>query len=195
MKRQSVTSAISLIIVIVSMTLSSMAQVAMKPQSITIKLTGTSTLHDWQMVATKGTTEAVFVISGDKLTSISKLNFSLPVKNLKSESNALDKNAYKAMKTDVNPNIYFVLSAASISPTGGNSYNIKAVGKITISGNTRDTELQATGTYNPADKSLTIAGIKSMKMTDFNVKPPTVMLGTIKTGNDIKIAYNLKYTK
>ncbi len=171
------------------------AQVPFKPQSIKIKLTGTSTLHDWHMDATQGSTDAVFVLNGDKLVSLSKLTFVLPVKNLKSESNAMDKNTYKAMNTDANPNIQFVLSSATVAPAGGNNYSIKALGKLTISGTTKDTELTATGTYNPSDKTLTVSGSKSMKMTDFNVKPPTVMLGTIKTGNDITITYNLKYTR
>jgi hypothetical protein len=51
----------------------------------------------------------------------------------------------------------------------------------------------ATGVYNPADKSFTVTGVKKMKMTDYNVKPPTALLGTIKTGNDITISYNLKF--
>jgi hypothetical protein len=54
-------------------------------------------------------------------------------------------------------------------------------------------ELMATGVYNPADKSFTVTGVKKMKMTDYNVKPPTALLGTIKTGNDITISYNLKF--
>lgn len=193
--KPSISKTILALTILVAMSMTTFAQVAFKPQSINISLTGTSTLHDWEMKANQGSTDAVFVISGDKLTSISKLSFSLPVTNLKSDSKAMDKNTYKAMNTDKNPNIQFQLTSSSITPAGANKYNIKAIGKLTISGTTKDTELNATGVYNPADKSLTVTGTKSMKMTDFNVKPPTVMLGTIKTGNDIKIAYNLKYTK
>jgi hypothetical protein len=36
-------------------------------------------------------------------------------------------------------------------------------------------------------------GVKKMKMTEYNVKPPTALLGTFKTGNYISISYNLKF--
>ncbi len=105
----------------------------------------------------------------------------------------MDKNTYKALKTDANPNISFVLTSATIVSTGGNNYKLSCQGKMSIAGKSNQTELVATGIYNPADKSFTVTGIKKMKMTDYNVKPPSALLGTIKTGNDITISYNLKF--
>lgn len=194
MKRSFTTKALALALGIATMTFS-FAQTAFRPVSINIKLSGTSTLHDWHMDAKQASSDAAFVLDGQKVSSISKLSFSLPVKNLKSESSAMDKNTYKAMEVEKNPTINFVLTSSAVTPAGGNNYNIKAIGKLTIAGTTKETELHATGTFNPADNTLTVSGSKKMKMTDFGVKPPTVMLGTIKTGNDITIAYNLKYTK
>jgi polyisoprenoid-binding protein YceI len=194
MKRSITTKVLALALGLASISFT-YAQTAFRPVSLNIKLSGTSTLHDWHMDAKQATSDAAFVLDGQKVSSISKLSFVLPVKNLKSESSAMDKNTYKAMEVEKNPNISFVLTSSSVTPAGGNNYNIKAVGKLTIAGTTKDTELHATGTFNPADNSLTVNGSKKMKMTDFGVKPPTVMLGTIKTGNDITIAYNLKYTK
>jgi len=69
------------------------------------------------------------------------------------------------------------------------------MGKLTIAGTVKHTDLVATAKYNPADKSLTITGIKKMKMTDYNVDPPKALMGTIKTGNEIAISFNLKFTK
>lgn len=194
MKRSITKSVLALAIMLTSVSYS-FSQTAFRPQSTKIQLSGTSTLHDWTMDATQATTDAAFVVDGGKLSSIARLNFTLPVKNLKSHSKPMDNNTYKAMNVEKNPNINFALTASSITPAGGNNYNIKAVGKLTINGNTKETDLVATGTFNPADNTLTINGSKKMKMTDFGVKPPTVMMGTIKTGNDITIAYNLKYTK
>ena len=160
---------------------------------VDIKLNGTSNVHDWEMTAVSGTSDASIETDNGKLTSVSKMNFSLPVKNLKSGKAAMDKNTYKAMKNDVNPNISFVLTSATVIPTGGNNYKLNCVGKMTIAGTTNETELLATGIYNPADKSFTVTGIKKMKMTDYKVKPPKALLGTIKTGDEISISYNLKF--
>ncbi|MEO8769414.1 MAG: YceI family protein [Ferruginibacter sp.] len=159
-----------------------------------IKLTGTSNLHDWEMKAISGTSDASFVVEKDKVISVSKLNFSLPAKNLKSGHNAMDKNTYKALKTDSNPTISFVLVSATVISSGGNNYKLNCVGKMTIAGVTNQTDLAASGIYNPANKTFTITGIKKMKMTDYNVTPPKALLGTLKTGNDISIAYNIKFS-
>ena len=107
----------------------------------------------------------------------------------------MDKNTYKALDTDKNPNISFVLTNGTVTSTGANNYQLNCVGKLTIAGTVKETDLVAVGKYNPADKSFTVTGVKKMKMTDYNVKPPKVMLGTIKTGNDIAITYNLKFVR
>jgi polyisoprenoid-binding protein YceI len=181
--------------VLIGSTTTTNAQSKFQSQAINIKLQGTSTLHDWEMIADKGNSEAVFVLTNDKLTSLSGLTFTLPAKNLKSEHTVMDNNTYKALKADQNPNITFVLTSAIVAPVDGNTYQLRCVGRLTIAGTTRETELTATGKYNPADKTFTVAGSKKMRMTDYQVKPPTVMFGTIKTGDDITISYNLKFTR
>lgn len=172
------------------------AQTVYQSKALDISLTGTSTLHDWTMKAAVGKSEAAFVVDqNNKVISLSRLSFTLPATALKSESNMMDKNTYKALNTKENPNISFVLTSATVTSTGGNNYKLNCIGKLTIAGTTKETDLTATGTYNPTDKSFAVTGVKKMKMTDYNVKPPTVMLGTIKTGNDIAIAYNVKFSK
>lgn len=172
------------------------AQTIFQSKTMDIKLTGTSSIHDWEMKAAQGSSEAAFVVDpAGKIISLSRLSFTLPATNLKSEHKAMDKNTYKALDTKNNPNISFVLTAATVVAKGGNNYQLNCIGKLTIAGTVKETELIATGNYNPADKSFTVSGVKKMKMTDYNVKPPTVMLGAIKTGNDIAISYNLKFTR
>ena len=148
------------------------------------------------MKALAGTGEATFVVStAGQVTALNALSFSMPATNLKSGHSAMDKNTYKALKTSGNPNILFVLTSAVVTATGNNNYQLKCVGKLTIAGTQKNTDLIATGKYNPADKSLAITGIKKMKMTDYNVAPPKALMGTIKTGNDISISFNVKFTK
>jgi hypothetical protein len=63
-----------------------------------MRLSGTSTMHDWYMNSRifTGNVQLGFKPGGDsQLTSIKSLNFSLPVKNLKSDKSGLNKNAVK----------------------------------------------------------------------------------------------------
>ena len=167
------------------------AQLKYYGQALDVSIKGTSTLHDWEIKSDKGQVEALVSVNKDKV-SFTALSFSVPATSLKSGHNAMDKNTYKALNVDKNPNISFVLSSANVTPVDANTYQFKGVGNLTIAGATRQTDLTAVCKYNPADKSFTCTGTKKFKMTDYNVKPPTVMLGTIKTGDEISISYNVK---
>jgi hypothetical protein len=188
--------AVSAAMFIICLTIAALAnaQTAFESQVMNITISGTSSLHDWEMKADKGISKAAFSVDrNNKVTALSILSFIFPAKNLKSKSKAMDNNTYKALNTDKNPNISFVLLSATVTPTGDNNYELNCTGNLTIAGTTKETNLVSTGKYNPAEKSFTVKGVKKMKMTDYNVKPPKAMLGTITTGNDISIAYSIKF--
>jgi hypothetical protein len=157
-----------------------------------ISIKGTSTLHDWEMKSQAGKCDATLVMNGDKLTGITALSFVLAAETLKSGTNGLDKNGYKALETKKYPSISFNLVSGTITAIDATTYQFKGTGNLTISGTTKLTDLVGTLKYNPADKSFTISGTKVMKMTEYKVTPPTVMFGAIKTGDQITINFNLK---
>jgi hypothetical protein len=159
-----------------------------------VTLNGTSNLHDWEMKASNGKSDATVVLDKTgKITSITKLNFTMGVKGLKSEHTGMDNNTYKALKEATNPNITFVLTSATVTMKTVNNYELNCRGNLSIAGKTISTDIKAACVYNPADKSFTISGVKKMKMTDYDVTPPKALFGTIKTGNDISIGYTLKF--
>lgn len=164
-------------------------------QTLKLSIDGTSTLHDWTITSDKGIIQMDLVMTNNKPTGLSSLSFGVPVESLKSGKGAMDKNTYKALKSDKNKTISFVLSSASITPVDAITYNVKALGKLSIAGNTKDTDVSGVLKYNAADASFTLTGTKKMKMTDVGVTPPSVMLGTIKTGNDITISFQSKIIK
>jgi polyisoprenoid-binding protein YceI len=144
------------------------------------------------MTSASGSCDAELVMgAGNKMSSIKNLSFTIPVKTLKSGHKVMDKNTYKALKTSDFPNIAFVLSRATITQTDSDNYTVNCNGKLTIAGTTHETDLVATGKWKTSDKSFLLNGTKKLKMTDYNVIPPTVMMGTIKTGNAISINFNL----
>jgi polyisoprenoid-binding protein YceI len=172
------------------------AQTVFQVQVMEITLKGTSNVHDWEMKAIKGESEIRFVVdANNKVSSLTRLNFKLLVKNLKSKHTGMDKNTYKALNTDKNPNIIFTLTSATMTATAVNSYQFNCIGNLTIAGVTKQTTLLAVVKYNPSDKTFRITGSKKMNMSDYNVKPPTAVFGTIKTGNPITISYDLKFKK
>jgi len=172
------------------------AQTSYKTKTGTITIKGTSNVHDWEMKAANGQSDASFVMdAAGKITAISTLNFTIAAKSLKSQHTGMDNNTYKALKATANPNLSFVGTSATIKPTTPNNYLITCKGNLTIAGKTRQTEVLASGVYDPKSKSFMVSGVKNLKMTDFDVAPPKALLGTIKTGNDISVGYTMTFTR
>lgn len=162
-------------------------------QTVSLTIKGTSTLHDWEMKSDKGRVEVVLGLAGNtKLTGLTGLRFSVEAESLKSEKTMMDNNAYKALKTNSAKYISFLATAATINQVNETTYQIRAFGKLTVAGTTKETDVIADVKYNNADKSFVVTGTKKLKMTDYNVKPPSFMLGTVKTGDDISISFRTK---
>ena len=161
-----------------------------------IVLQGTSTLHDWHMDAKNASGQAQFILkpgSKNELTSIKSLTFSVQVKDLKSDSKGLDKNAYKALKADQYKDIRYTLTSATVSPEG-NGYLVKSQGKLTIAGVTKDISLDVNCVLN-SDGTITCNGTYKLNMTDYNVVPPTFMFGAMSTGDSVKLIFAAVYTE
>jgi polyisoprenoid-binding protein YceI len=159
---------------------------------VKIRIEGTSNIHDWEMNAEQGNSTAVFVTDGKgTINGLASLSFTMPVESLKSEHTAMDKNAYKAMHTDKFNALTFSVLTASIKPSGSN-YLVYAKGRLTINGVGRDVDVLAICTVN-VDKTISVNGSYKLKMTSYNVTPPSIMLGAIKTGDDITVKFNLLF--
>jgi polyisoprenoid-binding protein YceI len=181
----------AIVVLVLSLTIA-IGQLKFGASNASVTIKGTSTLHEWEMASQQGKCDATLTMNGEKLSGISSLSFVLPAESLKSGTSGLDKNGYKALDTKKNPSISFWMTSGTVTATDATTYQFKGQGNLTIAGTTRLTDLTATLKYNAADKSFTCSGAKAIKMTDWKITPPTVLFGTIKTGDPITISYNLK---
>jgi hypothetical protein len=166
-------------------------------KGIDMKLSGTSTMHNWTMDAKTFSGQAEFGFkpgNANQLNSLKGLTFSLVVQNLKSGESGLDKNAYKALKSGQYKDIEYKLLSATIMPGKENKYLIKTQGNLSIAGVTKQVSMDVYCTVNQ-DASITCTGSDKLEMTDYKVKPPTFMLGAMKTGDAITLNYTLVYKK
>jgi YceI-like domain len=166
-------------------------------KDIDMKLSGTSTLHNWTMDAKTFSGEAQFgFVAGNanQLSSLKVLSFSLVVQDLKSGEKGLDKNAYKALKTDQYKDIDYKLVSATVSPENEGKYLLKTIGDLTIAGVTKQVSMDVYCVVNK-DQTITCTGSYKLEMTDYKVKPPTFMLGAMKTGDAITLNFTLVYKK
>lgn len=159
--------------------------------TVQLAVAGTSTMHDWVMKSSTGDCNATMQVDSDgNLKGITAMNFSVAAKSLKSGKDGMDKNAYKALKTDKNTNITAVLKSAEVIAKDGKNYTIKAIINLTIAGKTLETSLEAQA-KKINDTSFSVKGEKKISMKDYDMKPPSFMLGAVKTGNDVVLSFDL----
>lgn len=145
-----------------------------------VKIEGTSTLHAWTM---EGAT-----IIGEITDSPAKATVRIPVTSLKSEHGKMDKIMADALKAKTHPEIRFELIETTPANANDPTFTLKTKGRLTIAGVTKDVTLDVHGTKG-ADGRYTLTGQTPLKMTSFGIRPPTAMLNTIKTGDDVKVTF------
>ena len=157
-----------------------------------IKVLGTSNLHKWSMEAKEMSCSAKFSFAAgsSQPQSLTALDLSIPVHNLKSGESSMDSRAYTAMKADKFGTITFVSQSAVIVPGQKNEFQLKSTGSMTIAGVAQPVVLTAACQVN-ADGSIVCTGSTPLKMTDYQIKPPSFMLGALKTGDALTIDFSL----
>ncbi|WP_242157784.1 YceI family protein [Aestuariivivens sediminis] len=151
-----------------------------------LKVFGTSSLHDWHIQTDSYNGTVSFTSLED--FNLDKLQVNIVTETLKSGKKSMDKNTYKALKTDKFPKITFHLTQVKgVKSLGENRYIADTSGDLFISGTKRNISLQLKAEVN--GNTIKLIGEKTFLMTDFNVDPPTALLGTITTGDEITIKF------
>ena len=158
---------------------------------------GTSTLHDWKTTC-KGTTgtfsipESVFGAKAGENVDL-KTSFTVPVKMITHEKEDLVENLQEAMEADKFPTVKYTATQASIVSSDATKATLKTTGKLNIHG------VEKVVSFNvnliKTANGMEAKGVASVNMKDYGIDPPTMMLGTIKTGKDVKIGFDLDLTK
>jgi polyisoprenoid-binding protein YceI len=171
-------------------------RVAIAPTS-KLWIEGTSNLHDWscrtqELNATiQVDASAAGPIAAVLPKALKHLEVNVPAKSLKCGKGAMDNNLYKALNADAVPDIIYTMS--SFEPAAGetkDNFALKAVGTLSVSGKEQNVTIEVTATRLP-DGTIKATGMVPVKMTDFGIKPPTAIFGRLKTGDDVKVNFEL----
>lgn len=164
----------------------------LNPNNSIFTIKGTSSLHDWEMVSKSFSGTIAFGSANADNIDIKEISITIGVKTLDSDNRTMNKKTYDALKNDQHPNIYYRFkSVKKIRAVRANNFEATLSGTLNIAGKTRDVDILVNILVK--DNTINIVGKKPLKMSDFDVEPPTALLGTIKTGNDITIEFNLNY--
>jgi polyisoprenoid-binding protein YceI len=154
---------------------------------------GTSNVHDWKAEASA--IEARIELDAAGLAAppgalVKKVSITIPVKGLKSGHDKMDENMRKALKAEKNADIvYTMTSIEAVAGGTADAFTLRAAGTLSLAGveNAVTAEIAA---VRQADGTIKATGTVPVKMTAFQVKPPTAMLGTIRCGDEVKVKFD-----
>lgn len=166
-------------------------------------LTGSSTVHAYTSTASKldavvrfdpslwneGLPRAEAIEALIRKHGVTGLDVTVPVTSMKSHKDGLDKNMYKALKAEQHPQIRYVLSSYEASDGKEGAVAIDARGKVTVAGVEQDVRISATATRD--GNVVRLKGDVPLLMTQFGVKPPKMMMGTLRTADQVVIHFDL----
>ncbi len=154
-----------------------------------LKVTGTSSLHDWEMSVDDFSCQVTFIM-GNPSIKLLDINFNAEANSFKSHSNIMDNKTLKAIRADEHPIIQFKSNNIDFKIPLENESNGILPGELTIGGKTTHVNLPFK-VEMISDESVEVTGTIQLKMTDFEIDPPTALLGTLQTGNEIEIHFKL----
>jgi len=158
------------------------------PSAASINVHGTSNVHDWDMKPTKVTGD--IGINGSK--QINSIIIKIEVKTLKSGNGIMDGKTYDAFEYKKNPYIVFQLTEAPQVKLTEIDSEITLTGNLTMNGQTRKISIKSSGKITKSG-DYQLKGSVPLKMTDFKMKPPTAMLGTMKTGDAVTVKFDVSF--
>ncbi len=159
-----------------------------------LTILGTSTLHDWTMNVSEFNCTINALMDETILKQIVNSNFACQVQKIVSESSMMDSKAHTALQMDKFPEIGFKSESVELISDSPGVYSGKIKGNLTIAGITKP--ILFSFSCKMIDKmTLDANGIINLKMSDYNIKPPTAMLGTLKAGDDISLKFELEFVK
>lgn len=176
--------------------LPALAQIAVAPGG-SLRIEGDSTLHKWSSTATavsmtftladgapQGLSEAI------KAAKVSGLDVKISVAGLKSGESGLDKNMRKSMDAEKFPDVLYKLGKYELAkPTAAGAVAAKTTGELTIAGRTKTVTMDVEFTLGAGAPE--VKGSCTLNMSDFGIKPPSLMLGAIKVRDPVTIRFDL----
>lgn len=162
--------------------------------SCKMNIAGTSTLHDWDVVVNQTYAKGEMTVNNGDIQGVPNFYFDAVSKSIKSEKEAMDEKIFDALNVDKYAKITFQMTKLVGIQKTGNEWSIKTVGNLSIAGSTQQVDMDVKAKVMP-NGNIEITGAKKLKMTAFGIKPPTAMLGMIKSGDDITISFTLTLKK
>ena len=174
------------------------AEYTLKKNS-TMVITGTSTIHDWEAdveeMDLSVSLDPALLDQKNPEAPITSLSLNIPVKSIESGKGGMNKKIYGALKEKDHPQIMFNLTSSELADTvqSAESFTLKVKGNLNVAGTVNEVSFPVKGTKVGED-NYRFEGTYGINMKDYGVDPPSAVFGTIKSGEEVTIKFNILLT-
>jgi polyisoprenoid-binding protein YceI len=197
--RKNITLFLSLLIVIIISGVGNIsAQTIITPDPDSrIWIEGKSNVNSFSCRAQSYEGEAVIINQVSDVTEVNpndqvRLELKIPVRSFECGRNRMNRDLYDALRSDEFLYITFDFKDAQNLTNGDNNsnYKLRISGTLTVAGYSREITFDADG-YILDSNRLRAVGKKTILMTDYNVEPPTGLLGLVRAENELTVHFDL----
>ncbi len=179
---------LTLVLILVAPVYAQTTEYTIAPES-NLHVDGTSNqTPEWRVYATQidGT------VSLNEEGSVAGVQLVVPSKMMKSKkSPIMDRGMYGALKADEHPEIVYELASVSdFVASDDGTFTLNTTGSLTIAATTQEILVPVEG-VSQEDGSIRFTGTHALLMTDYGLKPPSLMFGAYRTGDELVITFEL----
>lgn len=156
---------------------------------------GSSNVNTWSCRATRidasvDVDSAAVAQDESPASMLRRVEVRVPVRALRCARDAMNRDLYRALKADENPELGYILATFRALPEEGDTAVVHAAGTLRVAGRENRVDLDVTARRLP-DGSLLATGAVPIRMTDFGVEPPTAFFGWIRARDEVTVRFAL----
>ena len=161
-----------------------------------LSVEGTSTVRDWKCEA--NTIEAAVTGTGVTSTASAKevgaaakrALLTIPLAQLDCHNGTMNEHMRKALKANDHKTIEYRIATWELTPRSDDSASVKTSGTLVMAGAEKPISVELVAKRGSAG-GWQLTGSKTIQMTEWGVKPPSLMLGTMKVRDPVTIRFDL----
>ena len=158
-------------------------------------IAGTSTVRSFQCqagafdakIASTNAEAVAAVLAGEK--AVSTVEVTVPVERLDCRNGTMNEHMRKALKAKENPTVVFRAEAYDLVRSN-DSVAVTMTGSLTLGGVEKPITIKAQAKPG-ANGALVVSGTREVRMTEFGLKPPSLMLGTMKVDERVTVGFEV----
>lgn len=148
---------------------------------------GTSSVHDFTCNVTSMTGSVN--VNGD-VAKVADATIVVPVSQIDCENKTMNSKVREALNASKHPGISFNMISATPNGSNGDWQTLDVKGELEMNGTKRSVAMKVQGQKN-ANGSIVYRGQAPVVMSEYGVKPPTAMLGALKTGDEVQVHFEV----